>query len=31
LIDDFFDEVERALRERGIGTVVVAVEQRGHK
>jgi hypothetical protein len=25
LIDDFFDEVERVLRERGIGTTVVAV------
>jgi hypothetical protein len=25
LIDDFFDEVERVLRERGIGTIVVAV------
>src|SRR5262249_23807940 len=28
LIDDFFDEVERVLRERGIGTDVVKVEER---
>jgi hypothetical protein len=28
LIDDFFDEVERVLGERGIGTAVVAVEER---
>ena len=28
LIDDFFDEVERVLSERGIGTTVVAVEER---
>ena len=27
LIDDFFDEVERALSERGIGTTVVEVEE----
>jgi len=27
LIDDFFDEVERVLDERGIGTTVVAVEE----
>lgn len=27
LIDDFFDEVERVLGERGIGTTVVAVEE----
>jgi hypothetical protein len=26
LLDDFFDEVERVLRERGIGTKVVQVE-----
>jgi len=26
LLDDFFDEVERVLRERGIGTTVVEVE-----
>jgi hypothetical protein len=26
LLDDFFDEVERVLRERGIGTTVVQVE-----
>jgi hypothetical protein len=28
LIDGFFDEVERVLAERGIGTTVVAVEQK---
>ena len=28
LIDDFFDAVERALSERGIGTTVVEVEER---
>jgi Family of unknown function (DUF6516) len=28
LIDDFFDEVERVLAERGIGTAVVGVEER---
>jgi hypothetical protein len=28
LIDDFFDEVERVLGERGIGTNVVGVEER---
>jgi Family of unknown function (DUF6516) len=28
LIDDFFNEVERVLRERGIGTTVVSVEDR---
>ena len=27
LIDDFFDEVERVLNERGIGTTVVEVEE----
>jgi hypothetical protein len=27
LIDDFFDEVERVLNERGIGTAVVSVEE----
>jgi hypothetical protein len=27
LIDDFFDEVERVLNERGIGTTVVSVEE----
>jgi len=27
LIDDFFDEVERVLGERGVGTTVVAVEE----
>lgn len=27
LIDDFFDEVERILAERGIGTTVVRVEE----
>ena len=27
LIDDFFAEVERTLRERGIGTTVIAVEE----
>src|SRR5271165_449424 len=27
LIDDFFDEVERVLSERGIGTTVVKVEE----
>ena len=27
LIDDFFDEVERVLSERGIGTTVVRVEE----
>lgn len=27
LIDDFFDEVERVLRERGIGTKVIEVEE----
>ena len=27
LIDDFFDEVERVLDERGVGTTVVAVEE----
>jgi hypothetical protein len=29
LIDDFFDEVERALRERGIGMDVIEVEETG--
>lgn len=28
LVDDFFDEVERALMERGIELVVVATEER---
>ena len=28
LIDDFFDEVERVLGERGIGTAVVEIEER---
>ena len=28
LVDDFFDEVERVLRERGMGTMVVGVEER---
>lgn len=28
LIDDFFDQVERVLRERGIELVVVATEER---
>ncbi len=28
LIDDFFDDVERVLRARGIGMVVVAVEEK---
>jgi hypothetical protein len=28
LIDDFFDAVERALRERGVGADVVRVEER---
>lgn len=28
LIDDFFDEVERVLSERGIGTTVVGVQER---
>lgn len=28
LIEDFFDEVERVLGERGIGTTVVKVEER---
>ena len=27
LVDDFFAEVERTLRERGIGTTVIAVEE----
>ena len=27
LIDDFFAEVEHTLRERGIGTTVIAVEE----
>jgi hypothetical protein len=27
LLDDFFDEVERVLRERGIGTTVVSEEE----
>ena len=27
LLDDFFNEVERVLRERGIGTTVVEVEE----
>src|SRR4030088_3493085 len=27
LIDDFFDEVERVLGERGIGTTVIKVEE----
>ena len=27
LIDNFFAEVERTLRERGIGTTVIAVEE----
>jgi hypothetical protein len=27
LIDDFFNEVERVLRERGIGTAVVGVDE----
>jgi hypothetical protein len=29
LIDDFFDEVERVLREHGVGMEVVSVEQTG--
>jgi hypothetical protein len=28
LIDDFFDEVERVLSKRGVGTTVVKVEER---
>ena len=28
LIDDFFDEVERVLSERGIATTVVRVEEK---
>ena len=31
LIDDFFNEVERALRERGIKTTVVTVEEKGKR
>jgi hypothetical protein len=31
LLDDFFDEVERVLRDRGIGTAVIAVEHRGYR
>ena len=31
LLDDFFDEVERVLRERGIKTTVVTVEERGKR
>jgi len=31
LIDDFFDEVERVLGERGIGTTVVGVDERRPK
>lgn len=31
LIDDFFDEVERVLREHGIKTSVVRVEERGKR
>jgi hypothetical protein len=27
LLDNFFDEVERVLRERGVGVTVVAVEE----
>lgn len=27
LLDDFFDEIERVLGERGIGTVVVSVDE----
>lgn len=27
LIDDFFDEVERVLSERGVGTTVIGVEE----
>lgn len=27
LLDDFFNEVERVLRERGIGTAVIEVEE----
>jgi len=29
LIEDFFNEVERVLNERGIGTTVVAEEEKG--
>ena len=29
LIDDFFDEVERFLTQRGLGTAVVKVEEKG--
>ena len=28
LLDDFFSEVERVLQERGVGTTVVAVEEK---
>ncbi len=28
LLDDFFSEVERVLRERGLGTRVIAVEEK---
>jgi len=31
LIDDFFDEVERVLRKRGIKTTVVRVEAKGKR
>jgi hypothetical protein len=31
LIDDFFDEVERVLRERGIKTTVVRVGEKGKR
>jgi hypothetical protein len=31
LIDDFFDKVERVLRERGIKTTVVRVEEKGKR
>jgi len=28
LLDDFFDEVERVLGERGIGATVVSIEEK---
>lgn len=28
LLDDFFSEVERVLQERGVGTTVVAIEEK---
>ena len=28
LLDDFFSEVERVLQERGVGTTVIAVEEK---